>query len=253
MRPVIAFSLLLSISLVNAADKPASVKFCHENNESYPWLVADRPGLNLIMMKQVEKQLGTKVELAALPWKRCLDELKNGTVDGAFKSSFKADRLEFGLYPMQGDKPDTSKRMLDESYTLYKLKGSKLDWDGKTLKADGSVGAQLGFSVVEQLKGMGVKVDDGARSADDNLKKLLAGRVSAVALQTQEADNTIAGSTEFRDKVEKVSPPLSEKPYFLMLSKQFVAKHPDFARQVWDTVAQVRESAEYKKQVQQFR
>lgn len=253
MRLVHALPLLLLVGTVHAADKPASVKFCHENNESYPWLIADRPGLNIIMMKQIEKQLGTKVELAALPWKRCLEDLKAGAVDGAFKSSFKADRLEFGLYPMQGDKPDNSKRMLDESYTIYKVKGGQVDWDGKTLKVNGSIGAQLGFSVVEQLKGMGLKVDDGARSADDNLKKLISNRVGAVALQTQEADNTIASTPEFRDKVEKVSPPLSEKPYFLMLSKQFVAKNPDFAKQVWDTVAQVRESAEYKKQVQQFR
>ncbi|MDK2123720.1 substrate-binding periplasmic protein [Parachitinimonas caeni] len=237
-----------------AADKPAEMKICTENEESFPWLLKGRPGLNIIMMQMVEKKLGIKIDIQQLPWKRCMDEVKQGNLDGLFKISFKADRMEMGHYPMSGDKPDASKRMLDDSYSLYRLKGGKVEWDGKAIKnADGSVGAQSGFSVVDQLKGLGVKVDDAIRGADDNLKKLVAGRVVAVALQTQEGDVSVAGNPEFASKVEKISPPLVEKPYFLMLSKPFVAKHADFSKQVWEAVASVRESPEYKKQMQNFK
>ncbi|GLR15123.1 hypothetical protein GCM10007907_39130 [Chitinimonas prasina] len=246
---------LLPVGMAQAADKPASINICTENEESYPWLLKDRPGLNMIMMRQVEKQLGTKIEIKTLPWKRCMEEVKAGTMDGLFKISFKADRMDIGHYPMTGDKPDSSKRMLDDSYSLYRLKGGKLEWDGKAIKnADGAaIGAQAGFSIVDQLKGLGVRVDDGTRSADDNLQKLVNGRVAGVALQTLEGDISIASKPELAAKLEKVSPPLVVKPYFLMLSKPFVAKYPAFATQVWDTVAAVRESAEYKKQVQQFK
>ncbi|WP_374347070.1 substrate-binding periplasmic protein [Chitinimonas sp.] len=237
-----------------AGDKPAALALCTENEESYPWLLKDRPGLTMIMMRAVEKSLGVKVEVKPLPWKRCMEEVKAGTMDGLFKISFKPERMEIGHYPMNGDKPDASRRMLDDSYSLYRLKGGRIDWDGKAIKnADGAVGAQSGFSVVDQLKGLGVRVDDGTRSADENLHKLLLGRVAAVALQTQEGDASIAAKSEFATKIERMSPPLVEKPYFLMLSKAFVGKYGDFSRQIWDAVAQVRESADYKKQVQQFK
>lgn len=241
-------------SIAIAADKPGTIKLCHENEDSYPWLFKDRPGLNIIMMHAVEKQLGLHLDIQALPWKRCLEDLRQGLVDGVFKISFKADRMEMGQYPMLGDKPDASKRMLTDSYSLYRIKGSKVEWDGKTLKGvDIPVGAQSGFSVVDQLKGLGAKVDDGTRTADDNLKKLLVNRVSAVALQTEEGDNSVASNPEFKARIEKVEPALVEKPYFLLFSKTFYAQHGDMAKQMWDAIASVRESADYKKQVQQFK
>ncbi|MBB5020193.1 polar amino acid transport system substrate-binding protein [Chitinivorax tropicus] len=246
--------LAITMSGVVAAEKPASVKLCTENEESYPWLLKSKPGLSIIMMQMVEKKLGTKLDIQPLPWKRCMEEVKQGNMDGLFKISFKADRLEMGHYPMVGDKPDNSKRMLDDSYSFYRLKGNPVDWDGKTLKhADAGVGAQSGFSVVDQLKGMGLKVDDGTRVADDNLRKVLSGRLAAVALQTQEGDASIASQPEFNGKLERFGPPLVEKPYFLMLSKSFVAKQGELAKQIWDAVAAVRESPEYKKQLQSFK
>lgn len=41
--------------------------------------------------------------------------------------------------------------------------------------------------------------------------------------------------------IKKLTPPLKTKPYFLMLSHQFVKKHPIVAEEIWDMVEQVRE------------
>ncbi|CAK0769620.1 hypothetical protein CCP4SC76_5210003 [Gammaproteobacteria bacterium] len=46
-----------------------------------------------------------------LPWKRCLADLQEGKVDGAFPASFKPDRLAQGSYPMTGDQPDATRRL----------------------------------------------------------------------------------------------------------------------------------------------
>ncbi|QDQ28461.1 amino acid ABC transporter substrate-binding protein [Chitinimonas arctica] len=238
---------------VSAADKPASIKLCYDNVEVYPWAVEGRDGLNIVQLKMAAQKLGTKLEFVKIPWARCLDELRQGNMDGAFAASFKPDRLAMGSYPGGGDKPDTSKYMMMDGYSLYRLKGSNVGYDGKAISnVTGAVGAQQGFSIVDQLKGMGVRVDDGTRSADDSLRKLTAGRLQAVALQTLEGDNSIQ-QAEFAGKVEKVSPPLVEKPYYLMLSKQFIGKYGDFSKEVWNTVAAVRDSAEYKKAAGAFK
>ena len=236
-----------------AADKPASLKLCYENEDVYPWVLKDRPGLNIVFMNALAQKIGIKLELLPRPWKRCQEEVKAGELDGLFSASFKPDRLEIGAYPMAGDKPDETRAVMFDGYTLYRLKGGSAQWDGKKLTVAGSVGAQPGYSIIDQLKALGAKVDDGSRSADDNLKKLIAGRVDAVALQTLEGENSVRNDPEFSSKVEAVSPVLVSKPYFLMLSKQLLAKYPDFAKEVWSGVATVRESADYKAKAAAFK
>lgn len=250
---VLAFAALFVHSTVLAADKP-SVRACTENEDSFPWVLKDRPGLTIQMLRMVEKQIGSKIEVVPLPWKRCLDDVKTGAIDAAFKISYSAARAtELGNYPMAGDKPDASKRLLTDSYSLYRLKGTPVEWDGKVLKVSGSVGAQSGFSVVDQLKTMGAKVDDGSRSADDNLKKLLVGRFVALALQTEEGDTSIETNAEYKGKIEKIKPVLVEKPYFLIFSKAFTTKNPAHVQEVWDAIGKVRESAEYSNLAKTFK
>lgn len=251
----LAIGILLSSmgTLALAADKPASVKFCHEDVDVYPWVLKDRPGLNIAHLKAVEQKLGIKIETIPLPWKRCQDDMREGKVDGIFAASFKTERLDMGVYPMAGDKPDAARAMMYDGYSLYRLKGGAVQWDGKKLTAAGSIGAQPGYSIVDQLKQLGVKVDEGTKTADDNLKKVLLGRLDAAALQTLEGDNSLSTNPEYGAKLEKVTPPLVDKPFFLMLSKQFVAKYADFSKDVWKALAEVRESADYKAKMSNFK
>lgn len=247
---------LLAIGVFNsvlAAEKPTTVKFCHEDVDVYPWVLKDRPGLNIAHLKALEQKLGVKIETLPLPWKRCQEDMREGKVDGIFAASFKTERLEMGVYPMAGDKPDAARAMMYDGYSLYRLKGGAVQWDGKKLTSTGNIGAQPGYSIVDQLKQLGAKVDEGAKTADDNLKKVLLGRLEAVALQTLEGDNSLSTNPEFSAKLEKVSPPLVDKPFFLMLSKQFVAKYGDFSKDIWKTLAEVRESADYKAKMSSFK
>lgn len=249
----VLLSAMLLANSAHASDKPASMKLCYENEDVYPWVLKDRPGLNIVFMNALAQKLGIKFDMQSRPWKRCLDELKSGEMDGLFSASFKADRLENGAYPMTGDKPDETKAIMLDGYTLYRVKGSAVNWDGKKLTVAGAVGAQPGYSIIDQLKSLGAKVDDGSRSADDNLRKLIAGRVDAVALITLEGENSIRNNPEFASKVEAVQPVLVSKPYYLMLSKQFVAKYPEYAKEIWSGVAAIRESADYKAKAAVFK
>jgi len=249
----VASVALAGVSSAQASGVPV-VKLCHENEDSYPWLFKDRVGLTTSLLKMAEKSSGVKLEIQPLPWKRCLEEAKAGTIDGVIKISFAADRTDFLAYPMAADKPDASKRLLSDSYSLYRMKGSNAaTWDGKVLKAEGSVGAQSGFSIVKTLTGLGAKVDDAVRSADTNLLKLANGRLAAVALQTEEGDISIATNPELSGKVEKVSPVLVEKPYFVTFSKPFYAREAATAKKIWDAIEAARESAEYQDLAKKFK
>jgi len=235
-----------------AGDKPEKISLCHSHEEAYPWLILGKPGYSVLMMQAVEKQLGVPVKLLPMPWKQCLAEVKSGAVDGAINASWAADRAEYAVYPVKLDgEADATKRMYRATYALYRLKGSGLGFDGqKLVGAEGAlIGAPTGYSVVGQLTKLGAKVDDSANATGEILKRLVAGKYAAVALQTTEADDTLHDVADIRAKVERVSPPLAEKPYFTVFSKAFYGKHQLTAKELWRLEGKTRESAEFKAQV----
>lgn len=238
-----------------AQDRPTAMTICHEDDDSYPWVMKNSEGLDIKLVKLLEKQLkDVRITTVAVPWKRCLAELQQGKVDGAMAASFKADRLEMGLYPTGADgKPDAALRLHMGSYSMYVAKGADLGWDGsKFSNLKGSIGIQSGFSIGDFLKKAGAQVDDGTKSAGDNLKKVVLGRLQGAALLTLEGDHLIATVPELAGKIDKLKPPLEEKPYYVMLSKSLVQKYPAFAKEFWNGVAKTRESADFKKAEEQF-
>ncbi|MBB5018784.1 polar amino acid transport system substrate-binding protein [Chitinivorax tropicus] len=243
---LVVLSSLMTVSAM-AEDKPASIKLCFEGEDIYPWVMKSKKGLNIIMLEMVAKKTNLKLDMSPLPWKRCLNDVQSGGMDGAFAASYKPDRAEFAVYPSKDGKPDPAKRMMLDSYSLYRLKGSNVNWDGsKFQNVTSAIGTQPGYSVIDLLKQNGVQVDDGAKTADDTLRKLISNRVAGAALMTLEGDNSIATNSEFTGKVERVPTPLVEKPYFLIFGKGYQAKYPGAVTQLWDAIASVRESPEYK-------
>jgi len=234
-----------------AQSNPDKITLCHSHEEAYPWLINGKPGYSAVMMQSIEKQLGVPIKLSPMPWKQCMAEVKSGAVDGAINASFAADRAEFAVYPVKLDgESDATKRMYRATYALYRAKGTAAGWDGQKLTGvDGTIGAPTGYSVIAQLTKLGAKVDDSANATTEILKRVAAGRYQLAALQTTEADDTLQDNADLRAKIERISPPLAEKPYFTIFSKVFYAKYGPTAKEVWKLEGKTRDSAEFKGQV----
>jgi polar amino acid transport system substrate-binding protein len=237
-----------------AEDKPASIKLCYENEEIYPWRLKDGVGLNFTLLKMVGEKLGVRLDFVAAPWRRCLADMQSGDVDGAFAASFTEERLAMGAYPSGADgKPDPSRQLMIDGYHLFKLKGATLGWDGKQFtNLTGVIATGPGYSVIALLKAAGATVDEGARGTDNILQKVALGRAQGAALITIDGEHALKTIPELGNALEEVPLPLVEKPYYVMLSHQLADAKPGFARSFWDTVASVRESAEYKKAQVEF-
>jgi polar amino acid transport system substrate-binding protein len=246
-----SLALVLALALPAGSGALAAggpqVRLCQDSEDVYPWTLKERPGLNNILLKIVEAKLDITMVVEARPWRRCQEEIKAGTMDGMFAISFLPQRQEFGAYPMNGSAADPARRLMSDGYSLFRRKDDdSIHWNGKQLKAGGPVGAQRAYSVVPQLEALGAKVDDGTYPPEDNLRKLLMGRLAAVALRTQEGDSILATHREFNGRIERLPQPLVDKPYYLIFSHQFMARHGALAQQLWNTIAQVRESVEYR-------
>lgn len=250
--------LLFALAACSAAAQAAPgerITLCFERQEVRPWRTLDGGGLNFELLTEVARRTGVTFDFQSMPWKRCLEQLKANQVGGAFAVSFSRDRMALGAYPgVSGGEADpqadASKRMHVDTYVLARLRGSRLDWDGKTFRnLDGRIGFQLGYSVGDFLRAQGVQTDDGSQRSDELVQKLIAGRLAGAALGGNDAQRLMRGP--YGKRLELLPVPLVEKPYFLVLSSALVANQPQLAARVWDEIEAVRNSPAYRKREQQ--
>lgn len=241
--------ILASIQMLGAVE----LTIGYEDKEQPPYYMGNsqevltaNPGVAVEMVKMLEKKIPeVKIKFVRFPWKRCLAGLGDNSLDGIFNSSYKEDRLENGWYPTTDKthkgKADVSRRLCTMTYSLYALKGTKIDWDGtKFNNFSGKITAVLGYSIVDDLKKLGVSVEEAPNSVN-NLDKIINKRVEATALQDVTADNIIKSQKAKYANLVKITPPLSNKHYYLMLSKKFVEANPALAQKIWDELAKIRE------------
>lgn len=234
------------------------LKFCYEDQDSYPWVLKDGTGLNLSLMKILAVKLNTEIILTSVPWKRCLEDLKKGDVfDGAFAASYKEDRLEFGRYPtlngLKEGKPNENKRLHRNEYSLYVLKDEKtIRWDGNIIYGVDVVGSLPGYSINDFLKKLNIRVDDGTRMPLGVFEKLISKRYRAIAMQDYRADYVLKQKSELNNQIKKILPPLEKKSYYLMLSAKMFEKEKDYSNLIWDKIEEIRNSKEYKNMFEEF-
>ena len=254
--------LLLSVLLLIAAPQAYSIEtiiFTAEDVPLFPNLMgkgpktlSTNPGMAVEAIRLLEKKLNIKIVIKRKPWKRALTDLESNKTQGVFLSSYKEKRKKFGQYPEKNGKVDPSRRFTASSYALYKLKGSTVNFDGTNFTGiTGKVGAPMGYSIVDDLRKKGLKVDEGKNSLLD-FKKLSLGRLSAVAAQVSHGDFYLSENSDLNSKIERVKTLITTKPYYFMLSHQFIAKNPALAEKIFDTLASIREDAAFKSRLKVY-
>lgn len=240
---------LLFAPLVAFAEQ--SITMSYENIDSFPWNMKDGSGIDLILLNMTDDALPeVSFKYNQVPWKRCLNNIETNETQGCFTASFKEKRLQHGFYPgtHTGGEVDPALRLHASSYSLYVAKDSKVNVTGKMAieGLSGKIAAPSGYSIGDDLAKAGYKIDAGGTNTINNFKKLVSGRVAAVAALTLNGDNIILKNLEYAEQIKKIETPLVDKPYYLMFSKQFVKSNPDLADKIWKKSAELRETQEYK-------
>lgn len=202
-------------------------------------MIADPPGLCVDIILEATKKIGVEAKFTRYPDPRVLTSLKKGIIDGALIYSYNEDRLKFGQYPMKNGKLDESRKVNVISYNLYKLKSDPLNWDGNKITGINGreIGINSGNSIAYDLGEMGIAVAP-VKTTDQNLMKLKRGHIAGFAHN----ESYIVYSDHYqKDIMERIEIPLKTKSYYVLLSHQFVKKHPEIAEELWDTVGQIRE------------
>lgn len=202
--------------------------------------IAEPPGAAVELIKQAADEIGVEVVFSRMPNKRVMLALRTGQIDGAFIFSWNEERAAVARYPQLRGKLDPNRRVARLAYYLYRMPNSAVDWDGrKFLNLYGNIGANTGYSIVDDLTKQGVQVEE-ARNTEQNFEKLRLGRLAAVAAQDEMADPYLikAGLSQ----IEKLPKPLVAKDYYLLFSHQYADRNSALVEKLWDKIAQLRES-----------
>ena len=246
----ISFILLIAIIIptYSLASQANQLKFCHEDENAFPWVFSENnqtKGLDIRLIRLVEKEIDIPIQLISLPWKRCLEFMKTNQVDGAFAASFKQERLTMGVYPVnKRAELAKEKRIHMSSYSLYLPLKSKLEWNGYNFKnLKGKISAQLGFSIIDKLTMLGASVRE-VKGPERALRDILSKRSIGAAIQTERANYFLNNSSTLKNHIKQHAIALVEKPYYLMLSFKLTKNHPELSTLIWNMVEKVRNSHE---------
>ncbi len=242
-------SFFMSLIIATSATAKTPFRFVFEDQEVFPYYLEESivqettPGATIELIRLLEDYAEVKVSFSRLSWKRAFLALKSGRVDGMV-ASYKPERTTYGEFPVKDGTTDQEKRFDQSSYFLYVMKNSGVSWDPGAIKFKGvskGIGTPVGYSIVGLLEKAGVRVDEYGNSRE-NLVKLAAGRLDGVALLEFDADHILMHEKSISPGVEKLSPALSSKPYYLMLSSQFIKSHPALSKQIWDACEKLRKN-----------
>jgi len=229
-----------------------SIAYKEKDNPPYYYLSdsglngsVHKPGVTLEVLNLIAKRLGFDIQYIRYPWARGLMKIELNEIDALFHASFKEERLLNGVYPMKGGKPDKSRMIMMQSYSLYKHKDSPLSWDGKKIEhLSGSIGALLNYAIVGDLKKLGITVEEASYLLS-LLKRVESRRLAGLASLGNMTDVLISKHTAILKNVVKVLPPLRVKPYYLMFSHGFVKENAKLANAIWHEIEMIKKSGEY--------
>jgi len=254
------FILLMYYTLCASAQNSTVIRCAYQNSNNFPFQLGSgsqihkgKPGIAVEMVLMLEQRLDIEIELLRLPWKRAEQRLKEGEVDCLFNASFKKNRLANGQYPMHEGEVDVDKRSYFNSYAIFALEGGDLVWNGDQLlnHRTGMIGAERGFSVIADLKAMGVNIYQ-ANSIEQLMKLVKHQRLVGAAVFELLGEAFLNVNRSDYLNIKKLSPSFKKKAYYLMLSHQFVKDSPELANQLWTEIAIIRESQAFKLMLEKY-
>jgi polar amino acid transport system substrate-binding protein len=246
-------ALLCAMTSFAGPTEPAPVvRVCAMDVPFLPYTHPDGSGQMQVLLALAAKNMNLHMERHIAPRRRCIQELKTGDTD-LMIGAYNVERTDIADFPMLANGIDESKALAIVRFTAYRRVGTFVDWNGRNFVnlADGLVGVESGFTyVIDKFKTMGVSYDEGGKTIEQNLEKLVRGRIYVLVAMTQEANKAIA--EKFSGQVEALNLPFDQQPMYAMVSKSFRARYPQLTEAYWQEIKTVRAGADYRRYLQQY-
>ncbi len=248
---LLAFTAIAAASLVDethsADGKPTRLRIATTPEPSVTIThEPDRPGTVIELFNRVEKLANVKFDYTFMTWDQCLRNVRTGLIQGAFNSSYKPDRAEYGDYPLRDGKPDESRATREYKYEIYAAQHAKLTWDGERLSGNANpLAVERNASIIPRLNSLGIGYTEVANYRD-MLNLLRTRRVDGIVGITESVETLLRDDPDAEKQLLRLEPPLQNSLGYLMFSKRYCASNGEVCEAVWNAIGEVRQSQEYK-------
>jgi len=221
-----------------------TLKLCVADSTWFPFIIIKKDvvtGVYIDILTKASEPLGYKLEIDAIPWKRCLHITETGQFDGIAGVSYQQSRAEYLNYPNDINTPSSTNFQLSQvDYVAVTHAHTKFRFSGDVQQLPTPIRSPLGFSIGKELEALGLEVDNAALNDDANIKKLLRDRDGSVIL-IREMALLLANNNP--DLI--IHPhPLKSKSYFLAFSKKAQISQDEKIK-LWRSIERVRDDKKF--------
>ncbi len=242
-QALLTLIIIYLISPITLAENP--VIFGTNDNDLYPSVLGtgeslkNPPGITIELIKQVAHDIAMPIIFKRYPTNRLHNYLHKNTINALCCMSYKAGRLNEGVYPTKNSKVDKSRRISTKSYNFY-TNDPKVSWDGVTLENGANIGAMRGYSIVSDLIKKGYSVSE-INNLDSGLSMLRSKRLQVFADNTLTIELKIANNPKYNN-IRKLHPPIKSKEYYLVFSHQYEKLNKEKTIRFWKRLSEIREA-----------
>lgn len=175
-------------------------------------------GLHTEIVLRAMKHVGVDLSIDVVSWERCLKDLAAGYYAAAYGASFREERAQYAVYPRE---PIDTVRYVavvraDDGNATH-------GWDRRHdfSALPQPLAAPRGWSITEEVRSRsGLPVDDNSTHNDQDIRKLLAGRVGTAILEYRTARRLIdeldgGGRLRILDE-----PVVADRKYYIIFSRK---------------------------------
>ncbi|SFL86519.1 BMP family ABC transporter substrate-binding protein [Marinobacter zhejiangensis] len=237
-------------ALTDSAFRPEALTLVLPDEARFPLvvgsgdeLVQPRPGLLVDALAIAEERMGIRIDYVRQPRRRGVISLRQGGVDALVSVTDPALFDEVGRLPGEPGRPDRERALMLWNWATYRLSPEQPDDLPTSSWLPSPVLAPTASSAAARLRAMGLEVYENPR-LESRFEMLLRGRVQAVVDYDLLADLLLTADERYRGRVQRVPLDLGEGASYLVFSKRFYDRYPEFCELMWNQLSEIRESAE---------
>lgn len=210
--------LLVLLAGVTAPLQAEPLRVCTVFWPPHVVFAADRytvAGTHTDLVTRAMRQAGLELTIDAVTWERCLRDLADGYYAAAYAASYREERVFYAVYPRE---PVDVVR-----YVIVVRRGEGAGWNARRDYAalPQPIASPRAWAMTDELRmHSGLRVDDSSMQNDQDVRKLLAGRVGSVVLESRSAESLLAAFDRDR-RLEILAEPLQgDRRYFMIFSRK---------------------------------
>ena len=232
--------------LLSALTAPVlSMTLCVSDRPAAPLTFPDHDGQSQYLVRTAARAAGSEAVFLVQPWKRCVEAVRMGRVDGVLGVQSFQSYKDFMRFPVKKGLPDRAYSLGVDTWVFVTRADLAVSWDGKTLLGvASSVSYPSGVNVVRgALDSLGISNSDTAKTALQLMQMLRAGRFQAVVIRESDAQGFLA-QQEFKT-LRILAPAFLLSDAYLAFGNDYADANPALVAATWEAIRRVRASREW--------